>query len=93
MSKLKATKSGMAGKHKGQGTFATVYVRSLRKGRVMTGTDRRLFDFILRGSDEEQEGALAGKSKKRRINTNGIVIVRAAPAETPRAPMVRLAAA
>lgn len=61
MSKLKATQSGKAGKHKGQDTFATVYARGLRKGRVLNETDMRLLSFILRGSDDDQEGALAGK--------------------------------
>jgi hypothetical protein len=92
MSKLKATKSGKAGKHKGQDTFSTVFVRGMRKGRVMSRTDQRLFNLILQGSNDEQEGALAGKAKKRNIKTTSIVIVRAAPESMPRAPMIKMAA-
>ena len=92
MSKLKATKSGKAGKHKGQDTFSTVFMRGMRKGRVMSRTDQHLLNLILQGSNNEQEGALAGKAKKRNIKTTSIVIVRAAPASTPRAPMIKMAA-
>ena len=90
MSKLKATKSGKAGKHKGQDTFATVYARSLRKGRVMTGTDQRLLGFILRGLNDEQEGALAGAPKSRGAKKSRIVIGGVAPA-APKPPMLMAA--
>lgn len=60
MSKLKATQSGKAGKHKGQDTFKCVYVRGLRKARVSTSLDLFLLDRIRRGSSDEPEGALAG---------------------------------
>ncbi|HEX8590729.1 hypothetical protein [Pseudomonas sp.] len=60
MGRLKATQKGKAGKHKGQDTVASVYVRSLRKARVITATDRRLLARIVEGSGGEQEGALAG---------------------------------
>lgn len=93
MSKLKATKSGKAGKHKGQDTFSTVFMRGLRKGRVVSRTEQRLLDLIVQGSNEDQEGALAGKSKQRSTKSTSMVIVRAAPPATlPRAPMIAMAA-
>lgn len=60
MSKLKATQSGKAGKHKGQDTFGCLYVRGLRKARVTSSMDLRMLDRIRRGSSDEPEGALAG---------------------------------
>jgi len=64
MSKLKATKSGKAGKHKAQDTFSTVVMRGLRKGRVLTRTDQHLFNLILEGANDEQQGAFAGRANK-----------------------------
>lgn len=60
MSKLKATQSGKAGKHKGQGTFRGSFVCGLRKARVTTSMDLRMLDRIRRGSSDEPDGALAG---------------------------------
>jgi hypothetical protein len=60
MSKLKATQSGKAGKHKGQDSFNTAFVRGVRTARVTTSLDRFLLDRIRRGSSEEPDGALAG---------------------------------
>jgi hypothetical protein len=70
MSKLKATQRGKSGKHKGQDTFQTVYVRSLRKARVTTSLDQFMFDRIMRGSTDEPEGALAG-SRLVKLSANG----------------------
>jgi hypothetical protein len=39
MSKLKATQSGKAGKHKGQDSFNTAFVRGVRTARVTTSPD------------------------------------------------------
>lgn len=60
MSKLKATQSGKAGKHKGHDSFNTVVVRGVRVARVTTSLDRFLLDRIRQGSSEEPDGALAG---------------------------------
>jgi len=60
MSKLKATQSGKAGKHKSQDTFRDSFVCGLRKARVTNAMDVRLLDRIRRGSSDEPEGALAG---------------------------------
>ncbi|MCL6704782.1 hypothetical protein [Pseudomonas sp. T1.Ur] len=60
MSKLKATKTGKAGKRKGQDTLGRLYVRSLRKARVTRSMDLRMLDRIRHGSSEVSDGALAG---------------------------------
>lgn len=90
MSKLKATKSGKAGKHKADDTFSTAFMRGLRKGRVMTSTDQRLLSLIIMGSSEEQEGALAGKPKAK-TKARYIRVVGKAKAKTARAPMMQAA--
>jgi hypothetical protein len=63
MSKLKATQRGKAGKHKGQDTPSSIYVRSLRKARVPTTSDLKMRARILLGSTDEPDGALAGSSQ------------------------------
>jgi hypothetical protein len=70
VSKLKSTISGKAGKRRGQYIFSTVFMRGCVKGRVMTRTYQHLFDLILEGANDEQEGALAGKQIKKAILNN-----------------------
>jgi ribosomal protein L35 len=63
VSKLKATQRGKSGKHKAQDTRSSIYIRSLRKARVVTPLDLKMIDRIRIGSIDEPDGALAGSSQ------------------------------
>ena len=56
MSKLKATKKGKAGKHRGLDTLGLLKVRALRKARVMTVTDQLLLERVFKGDSDDSEG-------------------------------------
>jgi hypothetical protein len=68
MSKLKPTKKGKAGKHRAQDTPQVIYVRGLRKARVVTSADLFMIDRIHQGSADNVEGAMAGSQDVRLSN-------------------------